>query len=55
MIEAEVYLVRTNEDVSPFISSLEAIVTYDACNMMDNNTALYLHSRINYGANASVE
>ncbi|KAM7501992.1 hypothetical protein LguiB_000896 [Lonicera macranthoides] len=53
--EAEVCLVRTNEDDTPFISSLEAIVAYDAYNMMDNNTALYLHSRINYGANASVE
>ncbi|KAM7501994.1 hypothetical protein LguiB_000898 [Lonicera macranthoides] len=53
--EVEVCLVRTNEDDTPFISSLEAIIAYDAYNMMDNNTALYLHSRINYGANASVE
>lgn len=52
---ATVCLVRTKDDEIPFISSLEASAVYESYTLMDNNTALYLHSRINYGANKSVE
>ncbi|KAM7278564.1 hypothetical protein ACFE04_005698 [Oxalis oulophora] len=48
-------LVRTGEDV-PIISSLQAVmVDYNCYNKMADNTALHLHSRINYGANKSIE
>ncbi|KAJ0020046.1 hypothetical protein Pint_32297 [Pistacia integerrima] len=51
-----VCLVRTREDAIPFISSLEVNHVYtDMYKLMENKTALYLHSRINYGANRSVE
>ncbi|KAJ0084568.1 hypothetical protein Patl1_30834 [Pistacia atlantica] len=51
-----VCLVRTREDAIPFISSLEVNHLYtDMYKLMENKTALYLHSRINYGANRSVE
>ncbi|XP_059658593.1 uncharacterized protein At1g24485-like [Cornus florida] len=53
--QARVCLIRTMDNNVPFISSLEAYKIYDAYNWMDNTTALYLHSGINYGANASVE
>lgn len=53
--QVRVCLVREKIDEIPFISSLEATVVYDSYQYMDNNTALYLHSRINYGANKSVE
>lgn len=50
-------LVRTSEeDGIPFISSIEAIETYNRMyNLMNNKTAFHLQSRINYGANQSVE
>ncbi|CAL5424313.1 unnamed protein product [Camellia sinensis] len=51
-----VCLVRTTDDEVPFISFLEATeLLSDSYKFLDNNTALYLHSRINYGANESVE
>ncbi|XP_059663818.1 uncharacterized protein At1g24485-like [Cornus florida] len=50
-----VCLIRTMDSDVPFISSLEAYYIYDAYNWMDNTTALYLHGRINYGANTSVK
>ncbi|KAF5939794.1 hypothetical protein HYC85_020961 [Camellia sinensis] len=51
-----VCLVRTTDDEVPFISFLEATkLLSESCKFLDNNTALYLHSRINYGANESVE
>lgn len=55
---ATVCLVRTSNDEVPFISSLEAVIMGDdphLYRLMENDTALYLHSRINYGANQSVE
>ncbi|KAK2989676.1 hypothetical protein RJ640_015525 [Escallonia rubra] len=52
---ATVCLVRTAGGEVPFISSLEGTLTYfNSYQFMDNKTALYLHSRINYGANESV-
>ncbi|EEF32140.1 kinase, putative [Ricinus communis] len=55
---SQVCLVRTSDDV-PFISSLEAIYflmdnLYHLYGLMENKTALLLHSRINYGANDSI-
>ncbi|KAI7982958.1 putative LRR receptor-like serine/threonine-protein kinase [Camellia lanceoleosa] len=51
-----VCLVRMTDDEVPFISSLEATeLLSDSYKFLDNNTALYLHSRINYGANERVE
>ncbi|KAK2643190.1 hypothetical protein Ddye_024953 [Dipteronia dyeriana] len=56
--QATVCLVRTSNDEVPFISSIEA-AAFDGGSSMyrlkENKTALYLHSRINYGANKSVE
>ncbi|KAK3028720.1 hypothetical protein RJ639_038611 [Escallonia herrerae] len=53
---ATVCLVRTTDGEVPFISSLEGTFTYfNSYQFMDNKTALYLHSRINYGANESVQ
>ncbi|KAK2989675.1 hypothetical protein RJ640_015524 [Escallonia rubra] len=53
---ATVCLVRTTDGEVPFISSLEGTFTYfDSYQFMDNKTALYLHSMINYGANKSVQ
>ncbi|CAL5426619.1 unnamed protein product [Camellia sinensis] len=49
-------LVQTTDDEVPFISSLEAILQlHDSYKFLDNNTARYFHSRINYGADHSVE
>ncbi|KAK4850684.1 hypothetical protein QYF36_008915 [Acer negundo] len=50
-------LVRTSNDEVPFISSIEAVEMDDShmYRLMENKTALYLHSRINYGANKSVD
>ncbi|XP_057474904.1 uncharacterized protein At1g24485-like [Actinidia eriantha] len=54
--QATVCLVRTNDDEVPFISSLEATAQLsDSYKFVDNKTALYLHSRINYGAKKNVE
>ncbi|KAL5831330.1 hypothetical protein ACOSQ4_016684 [Xanthoceras sorbifolium] len=54
--QATVCLVRTSNDGVPFISSLEAVeMDANMYRLMENKTALYLHSRINYGANNSVE
>ncbi|KAL7201818.1 hypothetical protein ACSBR1_033508 [Camellia fascicularis] len=51
-----VCLVQTTDDEVPFISSLEATeLLSDSYKFLDKNTALYLHSRFNYGANESVE
>ncbi|GFS30660.1 hypothetical protein Acr_00g0013240 [Actinidia rufa] len=48
--QATVCLVRTNDDEVPFISSLEATAQLsESYKFVDNKTALYLHSRINYG------
>ncbi|KAM7277639.1 hypothetical protein ACFE04_004773 [Oxalis oulophora] len=50
-----VCLVRTSDDI-PIISSLEGVLVYDdSYTKMASNTALHLHSRINYGANKSIE
>ncbi|XP_058003888.1 putative leucine-rich repeat receptor-like serine/threonine-protein kinase At2g04300 [Hevea brasiliensis] len=53
---AQVCLEQTGDGI-PFISSLEAteIILNDMYRLMDNKTALLLHSRINYGANKSIE
>ncbi|KAK2643189.1 hypothetical protein Ddye_024952 [Dipteronia dyeriana] len=55
--QATLCLVRTSNDEVPFISSIEAVEMDDSniYRLMENKTALYLHSRINYGANKSVE
>ncbi|TXG73977.1 hypothetical protein EZV62_002556 [Acer yangbiense] len=55
--QATLCLVRTSNDEVPFISSIEAVEMGDSnmYRLMENKTALYLHSRINYGANKSVE
>ncbi|XP_059660681.1 uncharacterized protein At1g24485-like [Cornus florida] len=54
--QARVCLIRTMDNIDvPFISSLEAYNIDVAYDWMDNTTALYLHSRINYGANTSIE
>lgn len=54
--QTTVCLTRDSNDEVPFISSLEAkSMIEDMYRLMENNTALYLHSRINYGANRSLE
>ncbi|XP_059663820.1 uncharacterized protein At1g24485-like [Cornus florida] len=53
--KVSVCLIRAMDYDVPFISSLEAYNIYDAYNWMDNTTPLYLHSRINYGADTSIE
>ncbi|XP_059663816.1 uncharacterized protein At1g24485-like [Cornus florida] len=50
-----VCLIRTMDSDVPIITSLEAYYIIDAYEWMDNTTALYLHSRINYGADTSVD
>ncbi|XP_059656278.1 uncharacterized protein At1g24485-like isoform X2 [Cornus florida] len=50
-----VCLIRTMDSDVPIITSLEAYYIIDAYEWMDNTTTLYLHSRINYGADTSVE
>ncbi|KAJ9128913.1 hypothetical protein P3X46_034345 [Hevea brasiliensis] len=52
---AQVCLVRIGDGI-PFISSLEATAIFqNAYRLMENETALLLHSRINYGANSTIE
>ena len=51
----DVCLVQRQQGHVPFISSLEAkFVDDDAYEFLTNKTALYLESRINYGANQTV-
>lgn len=58
--KATVCLVRNSNDDVPFISSLEAVFLGDdkdklMYNLMENGTALYLHSRIDYGSNNTIQ
>ncbi|GFY99319.1 nudix hydrolase homolog 9 [Actinidia rufa] len=54
--QATVCLVWTNDDEVSFISSLGATAQLsDLYKFVDNKTTLFLHSRINYGANKRVE
>ncbi|XP_062081929.1 uncharacterized protein At1g24485-like [Humulus lupulus] len=51
----DVCLVQTQEDQTPFISTLEVtIIDQKAYRLMNENMALYLESRINYGVDKSV-
>ena len=51
----DVCLIQTQNNQVPFISTLEASqVDQNVYRLMTNNIALYLESRINYGANQSV-
>ncbi|GMN24399.1 hypothetical protein TIFTF001_000553 [Ficus carica] len=50
----EVCLIRTQIDHVPFIFTIESKSLYNSYKLMENDTALYLERRINYGANNSI-